>query len=539
MGIRCFPAQVDKLKNGATLAMTSSSTLLPLVATYVQLPVATLVEHALQNAEGLLADNGSLVVETGAYTGRSPNDRFVVDTPGVHDVVEWGNVNRPMAPDVFDRIYDQVVTYLGGKKLYQFDGFSGADKRYSLSVRFLNELASHNLFVHQMFIRPSAKELATFSPDWTVMSAPGLALNPADYGLHSEAAILVNFEKKVVLVVATRYAGEMKKSIFSVMNCIMPDRDVFPMHCSANVGKDGRSALFFGLSGTGKTTLSADPDRFLIGDDEHGWSPDGIFNFEGGCYAKAIRLSKANEPEIYNAIRFGSLSENVVTDPDTRRMDFDDARLTENSRVAYPVEFIPNADLTGMAPHPDVVIFLTCDAFGVFPAISKLTVEQAQYHFISGYTSKVAGTERGITEPTAAFSTCYGAPFMPRPSAVYAAMLKRRMEQHQADVYLVNTGWQGGAYGVGQRISIPHTRALITAAMTGGLKSVAYTRHALLNVMVPKSCPGVDAAMLDPQSQWADKTAYEATARKLAGMFVDNFKHFQGVDHLVAAGPIV
>jgi phosphoenolpyruvate carboxykinase (ATP) len=509
----------------------------PLTTTYKQLTVADLVEHALKQGEGVLADNGSLVVNTGAYTGRSPDDRFVVDTPDVHDVVEWGKVNKPISPDAFERIYQKVLAYLGTKPLYQFDGYSGTDTRYSLSVRFINELASHNLFVHQMFIRPSAEALPGFTPDWTVMSAPGLHLNPAEDGVNSEAAILVNFEQKLVLVVATRYAGEMKKSIFSVMNCIMPDRDVFPMHCSANVGKDGRSALFFGLSGTGKTTLSADPERFLIGDDEHGWSPDGVFNFEGGCYAKAIRLSAINEPEIYHAIRFGSLSENVVLDQGTRQMDFDDATLTENSRVAYPVEFIPNADLKGMAPHPNTVIFLTCDAFGVLPAISKLTVEQAQYHFISGYTSKVAGTERGIVEPKAAFSTCYGAPFMPRPSSVYAAMLKRRMEQHQADVYLVNTGWQGGGYGVGQRISIPNTRALITAALNGDLKQVGYTKHPVLNVMVPNQCPGVDAAILDPKAQWADAAAYDQTAKKLAGMFVANFTQFSGVEHLVSAGP--
>jgi phosphoenolpyruvate carboxykinase (ATP) len=518
--------------------MTPTTATSPLTATFIQLPVAKLVEHALAHGEGKLANNGSLVVETGAYTGRSPDDRFVVDTPDIHDVVEWGKVNKPLAPDVFDRIYDKTITYLQGKPLYQFDGFSGADKRYSLSVRFYNELASHNLFVHQMFIRPDVEELKTFAPDWTVISAPGLSLDPAEYGIHSEAAVLVNFARKTVVVIATRYAGEMKKSIFSVMNCIMPDRDVFPMHCSANVGKNGESALFFGLSGTGKTTLSADPDRDLIGDDEHGWSPDGIFNFEGGCYAKAIRLSQANEPEIYNAIRFGSLSENVVMHLDSREMDFDDAHLTENSRVAYPVDFIPNADLGGVAAHPKVVIFLTCDAFGVFPAISKLTVEQAQYHFISGYTSKVAGTERGITEPKAAFSTCYGAPFMPRPSAVYADMLKRRMEQHQADVYLVNTGWQGGAYGVGKRLSIPNTRALITAALNGDLKTETYSRHPILNVMVPNHCPGVDPQILDPQGQWSDKAAYEATAKKLAAMFVDNFKQFTGVDHLVAAGPV-
>jgi phosphoenolpyruvate carboxykinase (ATP) len=518
--------------------MSVLSSPVPLTATYIQLPVSTLVEHALLNKEGQLADNGSLVVQTGAYTGRSPDDRYIVDTPNIHDKIDWGTVNRPLAADRFEPIYQKVLAYLSDKPLYQFDGFSGADRRYSLPVRFINELASHNLFVHQMFIRPTADELTHFTPEWTVISAAGLQLDPVADGVHSEAGIIVNFERKMVLVAATRYAGEMKKSIFSVMNGSAPDVDVFPMHCSANVGKDGQSALFFGLSGTGKTTLSADPERNLIGDDEHGWSPDGIFNFEGGCYAKAIKLSAVNEPEIYHAIRFGSVTENVVMDTETRHMDFDDARYTENTRVAYPVEFIPNADLTGMAPHPSTIIFLTCDAFGVFPAISKLTVEQAQYHFISGYTSKVAGTERGITEPKAAFSTCYGAPFMPRPSAVYADMLKRRLEQHKVDVYLVNTGWQGGGYGVGKRISIPNTRALITAALDGSLRNVNYALHPILNVMVPQSCPGVDNALLNPKTQWPDANAYDATAHKLAAMFVENFKQFTGVDHLVAGGPL-
>jgi len=367
---------------------------------------------------------------------------------------------------------------------------------------------------------------------------PDLLLNAAQEGTHSEAAVLLNFERKLVLIAATQYSGEMKKGIFSVMNYLMPERNVFPMHCSCNVGKDGRSALFFGLSGTGKTTLSADPNRVLIGDDEHGWSDHGVFNFEGGCYAKAIKLSKENEPEIWNAIRYGALAENIVMRPDGS-FDYDDARLTENSRVGYPVDYIPNADVKGMAGHPSTVIFLTADAFGVLPPIAKLTAEQAQYHFISGYTSKLAGTERGITEPVAAFSTCFGEPFMPRPSAVYAGMLAKRIEEHQANVYLINTGWQGGPYGVGSRVSIPHTRAMVTAALEGTLEAGEFTTHPVFNILVPKVCPGVPAEILDPRSSWADKDAYDQQAAKLASMFVENFRQFSGVDHLVAAGPKV
>jgi phosphoenolpyruvate carboxykinase (ATP) len=432
-----------------------------------------------------------------------------------------------------------MQAYLQQKDLYIFDGFSGADTRYSLRVRFINELASHNLFVHQLFIRPDAAQLKSFSPEFTVICAPNLQLNPAEDGTNSEAAILLNFEKKMVLIAGTHYAGEMKKSIFSVMNYMMPQRNVFPMHCSVNVGKDGKSAVFFGLSGTGKTTLSADPNRTLIGDDEHGWSERGLFNFEGGCYAKAIRLSKQNEPEIWDAIRFGALAENIVMDPLTRQFDFDDARLTENTRVAYPIDFIENADPKGVAGQPNAVIFLTADAFGVLPAVSKLTHEQAQYHFISGYTSKLAGTEQGVTEPLAAFSTCFGAPFMPLPAAVYAKMLTERLQTHDVSVYLINTGWQGGPYGVGKRVSIPHTRAMVTAVLNGELDKQEFEPHPIFNVLVPKSCPGIPADILNPREQWQDKAAYDKKAEALAQMFRENFKKFENVEHLVAAGPRV
>ncbi len=503
-----------------------------------QLSIPQLIEKALENNEGTLSESGAFSVETGKYTGRSPNDRFFVDTPLIHEKMDWSSSNKPMNPETFDKIFEKMKAHLKGKKVYVFDGYAGADEKYSLPVRFINTRASQNLFVHQLFIRPTEEQLKSFTPGFTVVCAPSLKLDPAVDGVNSEAGILVNIEKKIVLVAATQYSGEMKKSIFTTMNFMMPDEDVFPMHCSANVGHDGRSALFFGLSGTGKTTLSADPNRILIGDDEHGWSKDGIFNFEGGCYAKAIKLSKENEPEIWDAIRFGALTENIVMDPETRVFDYDDGSLTENSRVGYPITHIPNADLSGIAPHPSAIIFLTADAFGVMPPIAKLTKEQAQYHFISGYTSKVAGTERGITEPQAAFSTCFGSPFMPRPSSVYAELLKKRLEEHDANVYLINTGWQGGPYGVGERISIPHTRAMVTAALNGTLENGEFETHPVFNILVPKACPDVPSELLDPRSTWTDKNAYDTQASKLANMFVENFKNFANVEHLVKAGPV-
>ncbi len=505
---------------------------------FYQRPVEELIDQAVSRKEGVLAENGALSVRTGKYTGRSPNDRFIVDTPVTHDTVNWGKVNVPTTPEVFDKVYEKVKAWVTNKDLFVFDGYCGADTRHQLSVRFINTKASQNLFVHQMFIRPEESQLESFSPEFTVIAVPDLLLDPNEIGTNSEAAIIVNFDKKMVLVAASQYSGEMKKSIFSVMNYLMPDRNVFPMHCSCNVGDDGKSALFFGLSGTGKTTLSADPERSLIGDDEHGWSPDGIFNFEGGCYAKAIRLSKENEPEIWDAIRYGALAENIVMKDGTTTFDYDDESITENTRVAYPVDFIPNVDLDGMTGHPNAVIFLTADAFGVLPAVSKLTEEQAQYHFISGYTSKLAGTERGITEPEAVFSTCFGEPFMPRPSAVYAELLKKRIQEHKVSVYLVNTGWQGGSYGVGKRISIPHTRAIISAILNGELNEQEFTTHPVFNVQVPQACPSVPESILDPRASWTDKEAYDTQAEKLAGMFVKNFKTFKGVEHLVEHGPV-
>jgi len=504
-----------------------------------QLPVSELVEKALANGEGILSEAGTLSVNTGKFTGRAASDRFIVDTADIHDDIGWGKVNVATTPNVFDKVFKKVQAHLQDKNLYIFDGFSGADTDYALSVRFVNEMASQNLFVHQLFIRPTEAQLKTFKPEFTVICTPSLQLDPATDGTRSEAAIILNFEKKIVLVVGTRYAGEMKKSIFSVMNYLMPKRNVFPMHCSVNVGRDGKSAVFFGLSGTGKTTLSADPERVLIGDDEHGWSDKGLFNFEGGCYAKTIRLSRKNEPEIWDAIKFGALAENIVLNPKTREFDYDDDTITENSRVAYPISYIPNADPKGMAGHPNAVIFLTADAFGVLPAVSKLTEDQAQYHFISGYTSKLAGTEQGITEPVAAFSTCFGAPFMPLPSAVYAKMLTERIQRHKVSVYLINTGWQGGPYGVGKRVSIPHTRAMVTAVLNGELDKQEFEAHPIFNVLVPKACPGVPPEILNPRGQWEDKAAYDKKAEELAQMFTENFKKFESVEHLVSAGPRV
>ncbi|MFN8615381.1 MAG: phosphoenolpyruvate carboxykinase (ATP) [Vampirovibrionales bacterium] len=498
-----------------------------------------LIEAALALEEGVFSHTGALVVTTGQYTGRSPNDRFFVDTPGIHNTIDWGTTNRPMDEGVFNAIEERFKTYLTNQPVYVMDGYGGADPNYAMAVRVINTRASQNLFMHQMLVRPTPEQLSTFNPELTIVCCPELKLNGESDGVRSEAGILVHLERRLILIAGTSYSGEMKKSVFTTLNYLLPERDVFPMHCSANVDpKTQRSALFFGLSGTGKTTLSADSSRTLIGDDEHGWGPNGIYNFEGGCYAKTIRLNPAHEPEIYHAIRFGSLVENVVIDSQTRIPNYDDASLTENGRVAYPIDFIPNASLTGVAGHPSTVIFLTADAFGVMPPIAKLTPEQAQYHFMSGYTSKLAGTERGITEPKAAFSTCFGGPFMPRPAMVYAMLLKKRLQEHPASIYLINTGWQGGAYGKGgKRMSIPYTRAMVNAALSGELDTVPYETLPILNLSIPTQCPGVPSEVLNPRKQWADTAAYDAAAKHLATLFVENFKQFTGTNDLAGVGP--
>lgn len=502
------------------------------------LPVSILTEKAFCRGEGKLSNTGALVVTTGKYTGRSPDDKFVVDTPDIHDEIDWGKVNVPMKSEVYDAIYKRMCAYLQGHEIFVFDGFAGADAKYRQGIRVINEMASQNLFIHQLLIRPTEGELKNFAPDFKIIAAPGFKCIPEIDGTHSEAAILLNLSKKEVLVCGSQYSGEMKKSVFSIMNYILPKNGVFSMHCSANVGDDGKSAVFFGLSGTGKTTLSADPNRKLIGDDEHGWSDNGIFNIEGGCYAKCINLSYENEPQIWDAIKFGALVENVVMDDETREFDFDSEALTENTRVGYPVEFIPNCLIPGVAGHPDTVIFLTADAFGVLPPVSKLTREQAKYHFVSGYTSKLAGTERGITEPQTTFSTCFGAPFLPLHPSVYADMLGKKVDEHKTNVYLVNTGWSGGPYGVGKRMSIKLTRAMVTAALNGDLAKVEYANHPIFNVEVPQSCPGVPSEVLNPRETWADKNAYDVAAQDLANRFVKNFAKYDNMPKsIIDAGP--
>ncbi|MGK7930992.1 MAG: phosphoenolpyruvate carboxykinase (ATP), partial [Microcystaceae cyanobacterium] len=431
---------------------------------YRNLPVADLIEQAILRGEGILADNGALVVETGKYTGRSPNDRFIVKEPSSQDEIDWNQHNAPISEEKFNQLYRKVLSYVQGRDLYIFDGYVGSDPKYRYGVRVINELASQNLFVHQMFLRPTPEELANHKADFTVIAVPGLQGDPEEDSIHSEAFIVLHIAKRLVIVGGSRYAGEMKKSIFALMNYFMTKQDVLPMHGAANLDKHGNTALFFGLSGTGKTTLSADTTRRLIGDDEHGWSDDGIFNFEGGCYAKTIRLSQENEPQIWEAIKFGSLCENVIFNPGTRELDYDDGHLTENTRVAYPLRYIPNCAQSGMGRHPKTIFFLTADAFGVLPPIAKLTKEQAMYHFLSGYTSKLAGTERGITAPQVTFSACFGQCFLPLSPLVYAKMLGDRLDQHpDTQVYLINTGWSGGTYGIGHRIALKYTRAMIGA----------------------------------------------------------------------------
>lgn len=490
------------------------------------LNTAQLIEHSLRRQEGMLTPTGALRVTTGKYTGRSPKDKFIVEEESIMQDVDWGSVNQPISKEVFNNLLEKVFAYLKDKERFIFNGFAGTDKNYRMPIRVINEYAWHNLFARQLFVRPTAEELTTHQPEFTIISAPGFKADPAIDGTKSETFIIVSFEQKIVLIGGTEYAGEMKKSIFSVMNFLLPKQNVLPMHCSANVGPEGDVALFFGLSGTGKTTLSADPNRQLIGDDEHGWSDNGVFNIEGGCYAKCINLSQEHEPQIWNAIRFGTVLENVDIDETTRELDYDSSKYTENTRAAYPIDFIPNALIPSMAGHPKAIIFLTADAFGVLPPISKLTKEQAMFHFLSGYTSKLAGTERGITEPQATFSACFGAPFLPSSPRLYAEMLGKKMEEHDTDVYLVNTGWTGGPYGVGKRMHLPYTRAMITAALNGQLKNVEYVQDPVFGLHIPTEVPNVPSEVLFPRNTWADGKAYDAKAQELAKLFLANFEKF-------------
>ena len=497
-----------------------------------------LIKIAVDKNEGIMTSTGSLSVKTGKYTGRSPDDRFIVYDDLTHDTVDWGKINHQFPVGKFDKIFEKMKKFVEGKELYVFDGFVGADPENRLSIRVINDHAWQSLFARQLFIRPTSSELSSHEPEFTVMCINDFEAIPEVDGTNSNVFILINLTKKIVLIGGTSYAGEMKKSMFGVMNYILPSRKVFPMHCSANIGKDGDTALFFGLSGTGKTTLSADPNRRLIGDDEHGWSDKGSFNFEGGCYAKCINLSEEAEPQIWNAIKSGAVLENVVIDKETLKPDFDDNSLTENTRAAYPLDYIPGAVIPSVGTHPKVIVFLTADALGVLPPVSKLTKEGAMYHFMSGYTSKLAGTERGIKEPKAVFSECFGAPFMPRPAAVYAKMLGEKINEHNTVVYLINTGWSGGPYGVGKRIKIKYSRAMVTAALTGKLDSVKYRHDDLFNLDIPTECPEVPPEILDPKNTWHDKDSYDLSAKKLAQMFVDNFKKFKEVSpEIQQAGP--
>lgn len=499
-------------------------------AASVNLGVEALYERALQNREGRMAAGGALLCETGEHTGRSPKDKFIVRDQASEADVDWGAVNQPMASDAFDRLLTRVQAYLQNRHVYVQDLYAGADPSHRLSVRVVTEQAWHNLFARNMFIRPPKADLADFAPDYTVIQAPGFRADPKIDGCRSQTVIAADLSRRIIVIAGTSYAGEIKKSIFSLMNHLLPPKGVMPMHCSANIGPAGDAAIFFGLSGTGKTTLSAEASRTLIGDDEHGWSDTGLFNFEGGCYAKVIDLSARAEPEIYAAShRFGTVLENVVMDPATRVLDLTDRSLTENTRSCYPLDFIPNASATGLGPQPKNVVMLTADAFGVMPPIAKLTADQAMYHFLSGYTARVAGTEKGLgAEPEATFSTCFGAPFMTRRPTEYAKLLGERIAATGANCWLVNTGWTGGAYGVGRRMSIAHTRAMLKAALDGDLDGVAYRRDPNFGLLVPEGCPNVPAEALNPRGVWADAQAYDQSARDLAGRFEANFQKFEG-----------
>lgn len=505
---------------------------------YRNLSVEKLVEISVEKNEGMVTSTSSLSVKTGKYTGRSPDDRFIVFDDLTHDKVHWGKVNKQLPTETFEKLSQKMKKFVGGKELFVFDGFVGADPENRLPIRIITDHAWQSLFAHQLFIRPSAAELESHEPELTVMCINDFEAIPEIDGTNSNAFILINLTKKLVLIGATNYAGEIKKSVFSVMNFLLPSKDVFPMHCSSNIGKDGDTALFFGLSGTGKTTLSADPERMLIGDDEHGWSDKGIFNIEGGCYAKCINLKEKSEPQIWNAIKNGAVLENVVIDKESLKPDFDDGSLTENTRAAYPLDYIPKAVIPSVGGNPKVIIFLTADAMGVLPPLSKLSKNRAMFHFMSGYTSKLAGTERGIKEPKATFSKCFGAPFMPRLASVYAEMLGEKISKHNTSVYLINTGWSGGPYGVGKRIKIEYSRAMVTAAINGSLDIVKFSHNDLFNLDVPTECPDVPSEVLEPRNTWVDKDSYDLSAKKLAQMFVDNFKKFEDVsEEIRLAGP--
>ncbi len=531
---------MQKLGNAASQYSVDKQGIQNVNAVYWNLSTPQLYEEAIRRREGRLAHLGPLVVRTGEHTGRSPNDKFIVREPSSEQKIWWGKVNRPMSPESFTTLHRRLLAYLQGKDLFVQDCFVGADPEYRLPMRVITETAWQSLFARDMFIQAQPEELSTFMPAYTIIGTPHFHAIPEVDGTHSEVFIVLNFAQQLVLIGGTEYAGEIKKSAFTIMNYLLPPRGVLSMHCSANMGKDGDVAIFFGLSGTGKTTLSTESNRILIGDDEHGWSDRGIFNFEGGNYAKVIHLSPTAEPEIYEATRkFGTVLENVGFDSATGRVNLDDESLTENTRAAYPISHIPNATRTGMAGHPQNIFMLTADAFGVLPPIARLTPSQAMYHFLSGYTAKVAGTERGVTEPQATFSTCFGAPFMVLSPTVYANLLGDKISHHQVKVWLVNTGWSGGPYGVGKRIPIAYTRSMVHAALDGALDDVPKATDPIFALAVPTVCPGVPSELLRPRDTWADKAAYDNQARRLAQMFVDNFTAFsdQVSPEVKTAGP--
>lgn len=507
---------------------------------YWNLSPAELVEHTLKEGLGTLSDTGALAIDTGEFTGRSPKDRFFVKDEITADTVDWNNINQPIEGKYFDQLLEKMAAYVADKTLYARDAKACADKDYQLNVRVVTEAPWQSLFINNLFIRPTQEEVKSFTPDWHIFAIPSFKADPAVDGTRQHNFTIVNFTKRLILIGGSAYTGEIKKGIFTVLNYLLPhDRGVLSMHCSANIGKKGDTAIFFGLSGTGKTTLSADPSRELIGDDEHGWTDDAVFNFEGGCYAKVINLSREGEPDIYDAIKFGALLENVRYFPGTRKVNYEDSTVTENTRVSYPIEHINNAKIPSIGDVPKNIFFLTCDAFGVLPPISKLTPAQAMYQFISGYTAKVAGTEAGITEPQVVFSACFGAPFLPLHPTQYADMLGKKMQEQNVNVWLVNTGWSGGPYGVGSRMKLRYTRAMITAALEGELDTVEYHNDSIFGLAMPKRCPNVPDEVLNPIDTWADKEAYIEKANDLAKRFVDNFSKYadQASEEILSAAP--
>ncbi len=508
---------------------------------YVNLTTAELVQHAILNGEGVLTDTGALMADTGEFTGRSPKDKFSVADSKTENTVWWGDVNQKFDPAKFESLLNKVMEHYAGKNLYIRDAYACADPRYRLNIRVINETAYHNLFCNNLFLRPTSEELKNFTPEWLIINAPSFKANKDVDGTRQHNFSIIDFSRKIILIGGSGYTGEMKKGIFTVLNYILPEeKGVLSMHCSANIGKNGDTAVFFGLSGTGKTTLSADPERKLIGDDEHGWADDSVFNFEGGCYAKCVDLTKEKEPQIFDAIRFGSLVENTRFYPNTSTVDYTNISVTENTRAAYPIDLIDNIAVPSVGKAPENIFFLTADAFGVLPPISKLNVGQAMYSFISGYTAKVAGTEAGVTEPQATFSACFGKAFLPLHPGKYAKMLGEKLKANpNINVWLINTGWTGGPYGVGSRMKLSFTRAMITAALTGELNKVEFEAHPVFGYMMPKNCPNVPVELLNPRNTWADKSGYDAQANKLANMFVKNFEQYAaGVDaEIIAAAP--